>query len=79
MAFLDKWKDFGPSFERVLNNHYKTCLFHSGFESDIEQILVPLKLFPASKVGRGALLNNQAFQDALKKMVIFRLVISNSF
>lgn len=75
MAFINKWKTFGPSFMRVLNEHYKTCLFCSGWSPEIEQIFVPLKLFPASKVGRNANANNKTFQTASNSLIVFRLVI----
>lgn len=74
MVFLNKWKTFGASFTRVLNDHYKTCLFYSGWDAEIEQILVPLKLFPASKVGRNANANNKTFQKAMNSLIVFRKV-----
>lgn len=75
MAFLNKWKKFGPSFTRVLNDHYKTSMFYSGWDAEIEQILVPLKLLPGSKVGRNANANNKTFQKAMNSLIVFRKVM----
>lgn len=73
-GFIKHWKDFGQSFVKLLTTQYSSTTFYAGWDTNVEQIFILLKIFLANKGGRNGIANNATFVKACEKLMIFRKV-----
>lgn len=77
-GFVDKWKTFSVGLQSVLKSNYNQADFYSGWQEDIEQIFIPLKLFPLKGAGRNHLAKRETFRGSINKLIVFKPVSIDS-
>lgn len=75
LGFLEKWNNFAHGLNTILNSQYDSSMFFTNWPQDIENVLIPLKLFPASKTGKNGLARRDTFYKASEKLIVFFEVI----
>lgn len=71
MGFINNWQSFAIALNDILTHQYSSSLFYTNWPADIENILILLKLFPSSKVGKHALATRDTFYKASEKLIMF--------
>lgn len=77
-AFLDDWPRFSEQLRKVLIDHYKQKEVRTDWCSEIENVLVLLKMFPHRQVGRNVIASNPAFLKSIEKLIQKEPVIITS-
>lgn len=67
------WSTKGEKLQVILMRDYPASAFVSNWPQDVEQLLILLKLLPSKNTRHN---NVEVFKKAIKKLIIFREVLS---
>lgn len=74
-SFIEKWPSFSSRLKIMFESQYKSQLFATMWSTDVENILILLKLFPFKATGRNNVASASTFPNAIKKLIVFSEVI----
>lgn len=73
--FNKHWGKYSDSLDSLIKTQYECNAFYTNWSEDIEKsLLVVLKLFPSSKLGKNKLAKRETFHNATEKLIVFRPV-----
>lgn len=73
-GLLSNWYKYSSVLEELIKTQFESQAFYSNWPEDVENFMVLLKLFPASRVGKKKLAQRETFHNASEKLIIFRKV-----
>lgn len=70
-AMLEKWEIYAPRLTNILKNGYNQKTFKTEWFSDIEDVLILLKLLPTKQIGRNVIASESTFKKSVGKLIEF--------
>lgn len=74
-SFIEKWPSFSSRLKHMFESQFKSHLFATMWSTEVENLLILLKLFPFKATGRNNVTPSTAFSNAIKKLIVFSEVI----
>lgn len=74
-SFLINWPSYATKLKNLMKVEYKAQMFVSKWPSEIEDLLILLKLLPAKANGKNGVASAANFRDSIAKFIVFSDVI----
>lgn len=68
-ALLEKWESFKNQLRGIMVNQFNVQHFKTGWNNNIEDVLVLLKLLPSKQIGRNVISSTSTFNSAIENLI----------
>lgn len=72
--FVVNWSKYSEGLDTLIKTQYESTSFYTNWPEDIEQLLVLLKLLPASTLGKNKLAKPITFHKSTEKVIVYKKV-----
>lgn len=78
MDFISSWANYESKIANILETHRAHLDFATVYDTEIEKLLMLLKLLPVRHGGRNNVANRANFSKAIENLIVFAKVCESS-